>query len=109
MVTVLAVPLSPTNRTGLPLATKQSKSHVLRTVSTVGTNMDANLAPWSSSSGVTEERQVNHFFFSTSKRYSYRLALGSVVGDRPSPSLQENPANFLMKASTRSRSLKPCF
>ena len=109
MVTVFAVPLSPTNRTGLPFATKQSKSHVLRTVSTVGTRMEANLAPGSISSGVTEERQVNHFFFSTSKRYSYKLALGKVVGDRPSPSLHENPASFLMNASTRSRSLKPCF
>ena len=67
IVTVFAVPLSPTNSTGFPAPQKQSRSQLLRTVSTVGTRMEANLASGSSSSGVTIDFHVNHFFRSMSK------------------------------------------
>mmetsp|Transcript_633 Transcript_633/g.2109 ORF Transcript_633/g.2109 Transcript_633/m.2109 type:complete len:231 (+) Transcript_633:5164-5856(+) len=109
IVTVFAVPLSPTNKTGLPFDTKQSSSHVDRTVSTVGHKMDANFAPGSICKGVTLDRHVNHFFFSTSNLYSYKLAFGRVLGARPSPSFEGIPAICLINLSTRSRSLNPAF
>ena len=86
MVTVLAVPESPTNSTGLPAAEKVSRSQADRTVSTVGTRIVANLASSLTSSAVTMLFHVYHLERFRSKQYSYKESLGSCVSVRPSPS-----------------------
>ena len=86
IVTVFAVPESPTNSTGLPADENVSSSHADRTVSTVGTRIDANLAPSLTSRADTMLFHVYHLARLRSKQYSYRESLGSCVAVRPSPS-----------------------
>mmetsp|Transcript_14110 Transcript_14110/g.33895 ORF Transcript_14110/g.33895 Transcript_14110/m.33895 type:complete len:262 (+) Transcript_14110:1223-2008(+) len=109
MVTVLAVPESPTNNTGLPAPQKVSSSQLERTVSTVGTRMEAKRPSSGGASGVTKDFQVTHLAFSTSKQYSYSDRAGSCDAGTDSPSAVEKPALDLRNLSKRSRSKKPSF
>mmetsp|Transcript_24010 Transcript_24010/g.78157 ORF Transcript_24010/g.78157 Transcript_24010/m.78157 type:complete len:343 (+) Transcript_24010:668-1696(+) len=109
MVTVLAVPLSPTRSTARPWSMMVCTSHVVRTVSTVGTMMEAKRPSFGGTYAGTIDFHVFQRKSSIEKLYSYRLFTGSCDAATVSESIVPSAARFLRNLSNRSRSFVTLF
>ena len=103
-MTVFAVPERPRKSVGRPNETWLSRSHSLRTVSSVGTMISAKRAFSGGAYSGTRDDHDAHRSSSGTKTYSYSDLLGSCAAGRKSPSCVPMPLSFLTKASKRSRS-----
>ena len=81
VVALLDVPVSPTSTTGLLMFTISSSSHVVRTVSTVGTRISLNVLSGSCTYWGITSTHGTHLSCLTSKKYSYKL--GCALGISP--------------------------
>lgn len=94
MVTVFAVPDSPTSKQGFSAVIILLTRYAVRTVSTVGTRIFENRPSSGGTYGFTKPFQDLQHRSAQSKIYSYSERDGSCVAAMRSPSTVPNPDKF---------------